>query len=334
MVVGPKKLLRVVPVRPFITRIRLVAAALLLVPLLAHAAGLGRLTILSALGQPLNAEIEVVALQPGEDEGIGARLAPPEAFRQAGIELNPALVGVQFAVERRDGRALIRMRTTQPVNEPFLDVLVELQWASGRLVREYTLLLDPPEYKAPAPVVAAAPPAPAAAPLPERAPSIETRPISPARAAPAAPAAPARAAGTYEVKKGDTLGEIALANRPAGVSFNQMLIALYRANEPAFIRNNINLVRAGRILNIPDREAAAGIDAAEVSRLVKEHHAEFAQYRQQLAAAVAARPPSAAPAAREVTGRIGRRATSCGCRAPSPPSPAHPPRAPPARTTA
>jgi pilus assembly protein FimV len=71
------------------------------------------------------------------------------AFGQAGIEFNPVLAGVRFAIERRDGRALIRLTTTQPVNEPFLGLLVELQWATGRLIREYTVLLSPPEYKGP-----------------------------------------------------------------------------------------------------------------------------------------------------------------------------------------
>jgi pilus assembly protein FimV len=291
-------------VSKWITGFRLALAALLFVPLLAHAAGLGRLTVQSALGQPLAAEIEIVSLQPGEDESLIARLASQEAFRQAGIEMSPALVGVRFAIERRAGRPLIRVSTLQPVNEPFLDLLVELQWATGRLVREYTFLLDPPEYKGPQPIAAApapaAKPAPAPAPAVEAvkpAPSVEARPITPAPSA----AAPA---GSYEVKKGDTLGAIARDNRPAGVTFNQMLIALYRANQSAFIRENINLVRAGRILTIPDRGAIEAVDVAEANRLVQTHHAEFAEYRRQLGVAVAAAPAAPAPREREVAGRI------------------------------
>ena len=80
------------------------AAVLGLASISAQAAGLGRLTVLSALGQPLNAEIEVVSLQPGEDDNLIARLASQQAFAQAGIELNPALLGIRFAVERRDGQ--------------------------------------------------------------------------------------------------------------------------------------------------------------------------------------------------------------------------------------
>ena len=208
----------------------LAAAFTLCLPALAHGAGLGRLTVQSNLGQPLKAEIEVVSVQPGEDDSLSARLATPEAFNQAGIDFNPALLGVRFSIERRDGKPVIRLSTSQPINEPFLDVLVEVQWATGRLVREYTFLLDPPQFAKPEAAPAAPAPAPAAAAKPEPAAEpakpaarIETRPIE------AAAPAPQRSAGTHEVKKGDTLGAIARANKPDGVTLNQMLIALYRA---------------------------------------------------------------------------------------------------------
>jgi pilus assembly protein FimV len=300
----------------WITGFRLALAALLAVPLLVHAAGLGRLTVQSGLGQPLNAEIEIVSVQPGEDDSLAVRLASPEAFRQAGIEMSSALVGVRFSIERRAGRPLIRLTTINPVNEPFLDLLVELQWATGRLVREYTFLLDPPEYKGPQPIAAA--PAPAAKPVPApAAPAAE--PIRPAPPVPTRPIvaapAPAAPAGSYEVKKGDTLGQIARDHRPSGVSFNQMLIALYRANQAAFIRENINLVRAGRILAIPDRAAIEAVDPAEANSLVQAHHAEFAEYRRQLAAAVGA-APAPRQRDREVAGRIAAK--------PGAPAPAEP----------
>ena len=137
-------------------------ALCLAAPLAAHAAGLGKLTVLSPLGQPLNAEIEVVALQAGEEDGLTARLASPEAFKQAGIEFNGTLLSVRLSVERRGSRSFIKLTTTQPMNDPFLELLVELQWNAGRLVREYTFLLDPPEYKGPAAIAAVpAPKAPA-----------------------------------------------------------------------------------------------------------------------------------------------------------------------------
>jgi len=282
--------------------IRIALAALLCVPLLAQAAGLGRLQVNSSLGQALRAEIEIVSLQAGEEDSLQARLATREAFKQAGIEMSSALVGLQFAIDKRGGRPVIRLSTTQPVNEPFLDVLIELSWSTGRLVREYTFLLDPAEYKGPpqdaAPAPAAKPKPAASAPAaPAPAPRTEPRPTV------SAPAAAAPGAKQHEVKKGDTLGAIARQNLPAGVTLNQMLIALYRANESAFIKSNINLVRAGRILNIPDREAIAAIGAAEASKQVQSQMADFADYKRKLGQAVAAAP--AAPAReREVSGRI------------------------------
>ena len=286
-----------------VTGIRIALAVLLCAPLLAYPAGLGKLTVNSALGQPLNAEIEIVSLQTGEEDALTARLGSLEAFRQAGIELSPALVGLQLAIDKRGNRPLIRLTTSQPVNEPFLDVLIELQWATGRLVREYTFLLDPPEYRGPRPLAAAPAVAPAAKPVPapaaaKPAPRAEARPI---------PAAPAVAGARQEtVKKGDTLGAIARKHKPDSVTFNQMLIALYRANQDAFIHENLNLVRVGRILNVPDREAIAAVNPAQANQLVQSQMADFAEYKRKLGAAVAAAP--AAPVReREVSGRITAR---------------------------
>ncbi len=271
----------------------------LVAPLAAYSAGLGKLTVLSPLGQPLVAEIEIVSMQPGEEEGLTARLASLDAFKQAGIDFNPALVGMRFAVERRAGRgAVLKVTTSQPVNEPFVDLLVELSWSTGRLVREYTFLLDPQEYKGPA-AVAAAPAQPAVtSPVtppsqPAEKPVAQPKPAEPAAAAPAA-------GGTqYEVKRGDTLAGIARQHMAPGVTLDQMLIAIYRANQEAFIRDNVNLVRSGKILNIP---AEAAIDAAEARQLVQSHQQDFNAYRASVAAAPAS--AEATPGRREVTGRI------------------------------
>jgi pilus assembly protein FimV len=327
-----------------VTVLRLASAAALSLPLFALAAGLGQMSVQSYLGQPLRVEIEIMSLQPGEENSLDARLASGNAFAQAGIEFSPALTGLLFSIERREGRSpVLRVTSRQPVNEPFLDMLVELRWDSGLLVREYTVLLDPPEYRAPKPVAsapalapepatraaaspsvlstvpaaapsAAAPEASSAAPSGAVADAVkpearaEERPIAaaaPAESGPApAEAKPAAEATTYEVKKGDTLGAIARRYRPEGVTFNQMLIALQRANEDAFIRNNVNLVRAGRILNIPDSDTLAAVDAADANRLVIAQHADFAEYRNRLATAVAAAPSAPAPAEQSAAGQI------------------------------
>lgn len=320
--------------------IAFVASALWLAAFAAQAAGLGRLTVLSPLGQPLLAEVEIVALQPGEEDGLSARLASADAFAAAGIEISPALLGVRVDITRRNNRPILRLTTKDPVNDPFLDLLVELQWPSGRLVREYTFLLDPPQYRgrqaiAAAPPAAPVQPAPQAQPQPESQPpaqpeapavvvapavtpsaapeekpaaaeekpaAIEQAPIPPtpsaeAKEAPKEEAAkeepaktePAKAetapAATHQVKKGETLGAIARANMPPGVTLNQMLIAIFRANEDAFIRGNVNLVRTGKILNIPSGDDIGSLDSDEANRLVKEQNDKFAEYRSSLAAA-------------------------------------------------
>jgi len=313
----------------------------LVAPFATQAAGLGRLTVLSPLGSPLNAEIEIVSLQSGEEDGLSARLASADAYRQAGIEPSSALRTVRFAIVKRDGRPVLRVTSTAAVNEPFMDLLVDLEWNGGRLTREYTVLLDPPELKGPQAIAAAPqkPAAPSAQPLPplEATPkpqaaapvqdsgapvqdvAAQGAPVQdvPAQGAPVQdgsaataekpadkPAAqPERLAGanSYDVKRGDTLGGIARANLPQGVSLNQMMIAIYRANPDAFLRENINLVRAGRTLNIPSADELSSVGAEEANRLVQAHRTEWEDYRSRLAAA----PTRAETASgRAVSGKI------------------------------
>ena len=474
-----------------VNTILLVLAAVLLVPFASYAAGLGTLTVRSALGQPLDAEIEVVALRPGED--LQVRLATRDAYGVAGVDFSPALQGARFAIEKRDGKTVIRVRTTEPVNDPFLSVLVEVQLPSGRLARQYTVLVDPVEFRraaapapaappvaaapapavtppiavpaparapsqaiaatpspAPAPaapVVAVAPPAPsappvtiapgatptappvavaptqsapveppaaraaavvatpavvaspapalqpiAAAPAPAQptivtaapveapapavappvtptvatptlvpvapqapvppsvtaastapmastppaaateavaaaAPSVQPAPVSAAPQAQqaAAPSAPAVAAlplaqpaapvaataptqqaadvsDTYRIRRGDTLGAIARKWKPEGVTNEQMLVGLYQTNRPAFIRDNINLIRAGATLFIPGREDVLAISAADAARQVRTHMVAFGRYR-DTAVGVGAGSERITQAQREVISR-------------------------------
>ena len=125
-----------------------VASCMSLTPLFAEAAGLGKLTVLSGLGQPLRAELDIGATKD-ELAGMSARLAPQDVFRQAGVDFASVLFDLRFAVEKRPGgNAVVKVTSSRPINEPFLDFLVELNWPAGRLVREYTFLLDPPEIAA------------------------------------------------------------------------------------------------------------------------------------------------------------------------------------------
>lgn len=177
------------------------AAAFAAAPQVADAAGLGRLTVQSALGQPLQAEVEITALTREEAATLSARLAPPEAFADAGLEYNPALTGLRFEIQQRQGeRPTVAIRSVRPINEPFIDLLVELNWATGKFVREYTFLLDPPELQfgrsapqdartpvTPPALTAPAVAAPSTAALPGTPPATPSQARTPA-AQPAAPA--------------------------------------------------------------------------------------------------------------------------------------------------
>ncbi|WP_310735219.1 LysM peptidoglycan-binding domain-containing protein, partial [Mitsuaria sp. TWR114] len=213
--------------------------------------GLGKLTVQSALGETLRAEIDVSSLSPEEASSLKLRVAPPESYRASGLDYNAVLANTQVQLARRsDGRPYLRLSSDRAVQEPFVDVILELNWSSGRLTREFTLLFDPPSNNVarPAepttsPVISAPAPSPATArtqapvssapatPVSQPpAPAVTARTPRPAPAPSAAPAAPAPATGDseYTVKPGDTLSRIASRTQPAGVSLDQMLVGLYR----------------------------------------------------------------------------------------------------------
>ncbi len=288
--------------RKFPYKTWLLAGILLLMPCVAHAAGLGKLTILSALGQPLLAEIDLVSVQKDELSTLTARIAAPEAFRQANIQYSPALIGVRLSVEQRaDGTPYLKIISTRPVNEPFIDLLVELSWAQGRLLREYTALIDPPEFTSPspAPSVAVTPPAaPESQPVAPAPQAAVAEPVAPGPAAqPPAAEAPAAAAAPrpaiegneYTVKRGDTLSKIAAGAKPEGISLEQMLVSLYRANPDAFV-GNMSRMKAGKILRIPEKEQVAATSQSDAVKEVRVHAANWRAYREKLAEAAGATP--------------------------------------------
>jgi pilus assembly protein FimV len=296
-----------------------------LAPLSVNAAGLGKLTVLSALGQPLRAEIELTAVSPEEASELVAKLASPDAFRAANIEFNPALLNLRFEVEARGARQFIRITSTQPINEPFVDMLLELTWTNGRLVREYTFLLDPadlrttqaPQVAAPVDVRSARPAAPAATPgTTPAAPAPATAPArTPAPPAPRAAAQDAPPADSYQVKKGDTLGRIAGRLKPSDVSLDMMLVALYRANPDAFSGNNMNRLKSGTILSVPDANTVKSTGQGEAHGVVVAHANDFNAYRAKLAGQVAAATPAKEPEAQQsqagkITAKVQERPTA------------------------
>lgn len=259
----------------------------------ASALALGRITVQSALGEPLRAEIDLPQITPAEAETLKAVTATPEVFRAQGMEYSPTMNSLQVQLQRRaDGTAVLRLSSDRPVNDPFVDLVLDASWGSGRLVRSYTMLFDPPAMRRPAPAVTAAPqitpPAPAA--RSDVPPAVAGRPSSASAPAPAAaartPAAPRPAPtteGSVTVQAGDTAGRIANANRPSGVSLDQMLVAMQRANPDAFIGGNINRIRAGAVLQMPDQATAQSTPAPEARQILAAQSRDFGAFRRKLA---------------------------------------------------
>ncbi|MBX3680740.1 MAG: hypothetical protein KF710_11225 [Rhodocyclaceae bacterium] len=272
-------------------KLSLVAASIAAMPYLSHAAGMGRLTVLSALGQPLRAEI-VVNATSDELQSLAATVPEASEFRQAGVAISPVLSDIRVAIERRGSGAVVRLSSDRPINEPFVDMMVELNWANGRLIREYTFLLDPAQASPGKPVSAVAQPAMRQAP--------QVAPI--ARMSGGSIGATARP-DNYRVRRGDTLNRIAQETRPDGVSLDQMLVALFRANPSAF-DGNMNRLRAGRILSVPAEDAVRSIDQVQARREVVAQSADFADYRRRLAQATMDMTPAASPADQQSSGRI------------------------------
>ena len=359
-----------------------VGVVLTLTPVTGHALGLGKLKVHSALNEPLNAEIEFTSISEKELKGLNASLASYADFRAAGAERLPFLSQIKFTVAKRlDGRYFLQLRTDQQIEEPFLHLLIQLEWRGGRLVREYTALIDPPYHVAgkptgievprTAPSVKAEPPPVEPVPVAkvEEAPKVEPKPTpEPAKEAtppkkkvtaarePAPPMAPAKedllgpsvrdeaviskatgwpedfvseevasvekespeeapkvellgppiaeadvpapkpapaktvstwaTASEYTVKKGDTLWEIADKIRSdKQLSMEQIILAIFKANQHAFFGNNVNNLKAGKILKIPERETVASIPGPQARREFRAQYDVWQEYKLKLASA-------------------------------------------------
>lgn len=284
----------------------------------ASALTLGALRVDSALGESLRAEIAIPQATPAELSNLIVQIAPPEAFRARGLDYSAAAssINVQL-VQKPDGTALLQLRSNAPLNDPFVDLIVDTQWNTGSMQRSYTLLLDPPSTpRSAAPATAAAPqitapqvtaPAPVSVTGKTYSSSSRIRATTPPAQPVAAAAAPAPAPASapneaVRVRSGDTAGRIANANRPAGVSLDQMLVAMLRGNPNAFINGNVNRLRAGTVLQMPSREQALETSAQEARQIVAAQSRDFNAYRRSLAA----KAPRAAvqAAARSASGQV------------------------------
>lgn len=278
---------------------RLLLTGALLSPVTLYALGLGEIRLNSALNQPFNAEIELLSPSAEELGSLKVTLASNDVFSRYGIDRPAYLGNFDFAVSRnREGKATIKVTSNRSVTEPYVTLLVEASWARGRLVREYTVLLDPPVFmpsqnEAPAPVTT-----PQSATTAEG--RIERRPNTPApeptpaptpRASAPTPAPEPTAQRTepsseqqiiaspgseYTVQRNDTLSKIASAANPGNRRVNnRTMIALFRANPQAFSGDNINRLRAGSVLRIPDMSEIEAISNDEASAEVARQTAEW-----------------------------------------------------------
>jgi pilus assembly protein FimV len=292
----------------------------------AMALSLGRITVQSALGEPLSAEIDISDINAEEAASLKVQVASPANFKSAGLDYSPVLTGLRMALQKRaDGRSYLRLSSDRLVQEPFVDLILDAGWQSGRLVRNYTLLFDPPNMR-PAPAAVARPlSVPLAAPLSSPPPVAEPRAVQtprplaptsppvarqPATAAevksvPSAPPAASSANGEQrlvKVRPGDSASKIAMTHRLANVSLDQMLVAMQRGNPNAFIEGNVNRIKAGAIVALPTEKQATGVSPAQASQIISAQSQDFNRYRQALASS--ADVSRQAPAERTVSGTI------------------------------
>jgi pilus assembly protein FimV len=236
----------------------------------AHALALGRLNVLSSIGEPLRAEVEILDLTAADADSLRPSLASAEAYKAMGLDYNPDLNNIQFNVlPMADGRTVLQLNNSRPVTAAFVDIVLEVSWASGKITRDYTLLLTPPKSAVSAPPVA---------------------PVLP------------MAAQRITVVRGDTLGQLAMQNLPVNVSLDQMLLALLRSNPEAFVASNVNRLKAGAVLKLPSAADANTVARAEARQTIIAQSRDFNAFRQRLA--LNARPAQVAASGRETTGKV------------------------------
>ena len=274
-----------------------------LASLQAHALALGRITVQSALGEPLRAEIDMADINAEEVASLRVGVASAEAFKAAGLEYSAAVTGLEVRLQRRaDGRPYLRLSSSRAITEPFVDLILETNGSAGRMTRDYTMLFDPPKLRAgaspieptaavlsrapiPAAVSAAVPPVIEAMPTsnaPALSPAARPAPLARASAIKSSPVEPTTAGSRQVVvRPGDTASRIAARNMPSSVSLDQMLAAMLRSNPDAFIGGNINIIKSGAVLDMPGEEA--GKTLAGEARSVIAQSQDFNVFRRKLA---------------------------------------------------
>ncbi|MDB6144400.1 MAG: LysM protein [Pseudomonas sp.] len=251
-----------------------IAAASALSSGMAQALGLGELTLKSALNQPLVAEIELLDASDLRAGQVVPSLANSADFTHAGVDRQAFLDDLTFTpVINAGGKSVLRITSTKPVRDPYMKFLVQVLWPNGRLLREYSVLLDPPKVT---PEAAAAAQLPATAPPQTQAPTATPAPATLPPATPAVEAKPA--AAQYTTTARDTLWEIAARVRTGG-SVQQTMLAIQRLNPDAFIAGNINRLKTGQVLRLPDRQEIISTAQPQAVAQVAEQNLAWRQRR-------------------------------------------------------
>ena len=283
------------------------AVCLAFIPLCGFSAGLGKLNINSGLGEPLRAEVELLSVTPDELSTLAASIAPEEAYAVQGITRLGIHNNIKVDLAKNiDGSPVLKLHSSQPISDPYLDVLIQVDWASGRLLREYTVLLDPPGYKNSineASSTTVLPPSVAnagkvKAPDAESANAINSAQTVTQKSQKSKKVSsqsvvqvdePGATTNTPQLMtvRGDTLSSIAKEMQIEGVSLDQMLVGLFENNQEAFTKNNMNRLKVGQIIKAPSKDTLIAIDSRQAKQTIKVHSANWNQYRNSLAGAVA-----------------------------------------------
>ncbi len=264
-------------------------------PLCGYTAGLGKLNVNSGLGEPLRAEVELLSVTPEELSSLTAAIASEEAYSTQGITRLGIHNNIKVDLAKNaNGSPVLRLRSSQPISDPYLDMLIQVDWSSGRLLREYTVLLDPPEYK---------PAIDSSALTVNKASTSSSSSASNSSSSTQRPAASKRSnkaniesdagqTGPDELttKRGDTLNSIAKEMQVDGVSIDQMLVGLFENNKEAFTNGNMNRLKVGQIIKAPSKEILTAINARQARQAVKIHSTNWNSYRNSLAGGIATAP--------------------------------------------
>ncbi len=247
------------------------------------ALGLGELTLHSALDEPLDAEIELVNIGDADENQIFVALASQKDFERAGVTWEFHLLELEFKTDLSDAEhPVVKVSSKQSIKEPYLDFVAQLEWPSGRLLREYTLFLDLPVFNInkPTRATAAAVSSPAVnkvSPTPKQASrqSVQTKEV---------PAAASTEEGVkYRVKGGDTLWKIAVRTELESTTVQQRMVAIHAANPSAFVKGNVNLLKKGAVLRLPELASVKSINQQQASQAVSEQARAWNEEQQQSA---------------------------------------------------